>query len=695
MKSAQVFRVDDRYTNKNKNNDEISVKGIWIGIDLGTSTTTVAVWDIHKQRSKLLRFPSTLAPPIERNGKLGRCVPSAVLFAKHSRGEIKDSSANIFVGYDAVKRVDEENFQHMNGSVLITSAKRIWGMTYAQIKDELGKDPEFLERLPFECRLVDNGVSSEGLKIRISQQSQNDEIEPDYFNVPIDEWIDPLDIARLILSSMRNAAKEYIYKQRRNLHVLGTPISDEKDLFDIQNCVLATPAHYSRIQRRFIVEAAKKAGFQRVETIIESTAAALSYGLFVSPKLSLSSNEIQFNSNATTPTFEAKTIIVFDMGAGTTDVTIISMNIDPKDDDAKFRVIATAGDKYLGGDDMDAALAKFVLQELEMENLPCTSLDNLNYKDNLALQRLCRKAKEELCGNDSWKDTREPKSSVMVSWKGHNIEIHQVDFCKIIQPLVNRVHRVFDDAFMTIDSKLSVVVDEVVVVGGASKTPSIREMLRSRFPPPHPPELCCSIKGEAAVAQGAAIQSALVSNLVPKYELRNAMMLDALPHTIGILINPASSDGDENIVEEYVPIIPKNSPLPSKGSSRFTLANVRQRGISVTIVEDVGEDYPLQRIGQFDFLLHRLLENEIKEKCPLGIRQVDIEVSANNDGSLTISYFDENDPDHLRRRKISPQSTTDIHPKSGEELLLIVGCIFFFLLYVGTKLIFNKVEVDL
>jgi len=256
------------------------------------------------------------------------------------------------------------------------------------------------------------------------------------------------------------------------------------------------------------------------------------------------------------------------------------------------------------------------------------------------------------------------------------------------------------------------VIDEVVLVGGAPRTPSIRAMLREKFPPPHPPDLCYSVQAEAAVAQGAAIQTAIVSGLVPKHELRNALMLDALPHSIGVLIESkkdkaTDSPDDEEVDEEYIPILFKDTPLAAKGYATFSLADIHQKGMTVIAVEDVDDDLPLQRIGEFTFLLQRLEEDDLKSKCRNGVRNVDIGMVVDGDGKFTVSFFDENDPEHAMRKMrflnaTSNQTQTYTVKKSlrekksfdeawsREQILLVISCAFMFVLYVATKITFYE-----
>lgn len=145
----------------------------------------------------------------------------------------------------------------------------------------------------------------------------------------------------------------------------------------------------------------------------------------------------------------------------------------------------------------------------------------------------------------------------------------------------------------------------------------------------------------AAVAQGAAIQSAIVSQLVPKHELRNALMLDALPHPIGVLVEE----------DMYVPILERGMELPAMHYASFCLGDVRQKGVTIIAVEDIGDDLPLERIGEFTFLLHWLSDEKYDLMEDDGGRMIDVGMTVESSGKFIVSIFDKNDPDHLRKKK--------------------------------------------
>jgi len=241
-------------------------------------------------------------------------------------------------------------------------------------------------------------------------------------------------------------------------------------------------------------------------------------------------------------------------------------------------------------------------------------------------------------------------------------------------------------------------MNEVVLVGGGTRVPSIRAMLGDKFPPPTPPELCYSIKPEAAVAQGAAVQAAILSGCVPRHELRSALMLDALPHTLGVLV---PSDRKSSHDEAYIPILQKDMTLPAMDCSTFYLADINQPGITVVAVEDVGDDFPLQRVGEFTFLLRKLPD---EEKASLGgRRKIQVGFTVEQSGKFIVSIFDEHDPDHLAKKRryleakrkagelagdyeaVGEESTRE---KTKEEYFLNIAIALMIIVYFAVKVVF-------
>lgn len=777
--------------------EEVSNEGgAWIGIDLGTSNCTAAVWDISRSRCKVLRlgYNNLSRPPSSSSSnKGGKIVPSAVLFR---RGSITSSSNDknndntgreeiaSLVGYDANQQsVNDGTTDSRKRGALVTSFKRVVGMTSSEAKELKSTESDFWNSLPFECIITD---VNDDLTKKQQQDINRDEssLRDDFFDIlgdhsveddeitrtnvgieeegvtigiqlsPQDEiTVTPLQVTTILLRAIQDAAADYLTNNnnRSNIQPPGLLLQDGNTSQSIPNCVIGVPAHYNHAQRAAIRNAAAKAGFTgHVSVMTESTAAAMAYGLFVSPTVSRVVSNNDGATTATTSTNDSssgeKNILVFDMGGGTTDVTIATINFgttSDDDDNVRFHVVATAGDSRLGGDDVDESLARYIWKQYALKVSATTRQknDELNWNVNERRELIseCRRAKEELCcctDNKSDYDGKRCTTGTVeasIVFQGMTISISRPEFNSVIQPIVDRAENVAQDALSTFQRRHdhqimdSTIIHEVVLVGGSTHIPTIRTMLRRIFPPPNPSELCTSISAETAVAQGLAIQAALLSGSIPLWELRNAMMMDVLPHSIGVWISAGGeavvpftkgriikpSTNQESHQEYYVPILEKDSPLPARGSAAFTLAAVKQPGVRVIAVEQIGPGDIFQCMGVFDFLLCRLGNNDNSK-----VRHVKIGMTLEESGEFTVSIFDEKDPDHRDKRrrylmeKVLRDGSSSVNniQKDGEhmmydeeddriyqkysrtEISLAIICVISFGLYVVARIAFADIS---
>ena len=755
------------------------IKGGWIGIDLGTSNCTAAVWDLSRSRCKVLRLGHqnlarrTQADVSSRKG--GKIVPSAVLFCQDAIHHNADESCNAIdklppsiAGYAAIQSVNatdggETSNDVTRTKVLVTSFKRVVGMTCRQAKALQSNDPEFWNSLPFHAVVAgwnDDDTETDGNNSQPQQFSRDELSSEVFFDVLGDAstthnnisnqyqtdsdmkegvaikiqplqvsgqsselLVTPLQVTTILLRAIRAAAIEYLCNNGKSkIKAPGL-----QDTLEIQNCVIGVPVHYSHAQRIAIQNAAKHAGFLgHVSVLTESTAAAMAYGLFVS-----SPNESLASEHGDAPNNE-KNILVFDMGGGTTDVTIASIQFGNAEK-VEFRVLATAGDRCLGGDNVDELLARYLWKRPELCAIP-TGDESIVWKATEHQEFIgeCRRAKEELCGISEDNDDNENNTKITethVAFHGKTTVLTRQDFDSAIQPLVDRAEHVVNDALSALEANdRTPVIHEVVLVGGSTHIPTIRSMLRRKFPPPIPPELCTSLSAETAVAQGLAIQAALLSGLVPLWELRNAMMLDVLPHSIGVWVVNSGWDAKKGapftkgqIIQPtknnqcqgyFVPILLKDAPLPAMGSATFTLASEHQSGVTVIAAEHIGPGDIFQCMGVFDFLLHRLTKDNNHNNNG---REVKIGMTLETSGEFIVSIFDEKDPVHREKRrrylmeKASNERGGDATPKdcmdhylydeekhsesfSRIEITLALICAILFAFYVATKLAFGDIE---
>eukprot|EP00977_Amphora_coffeiformis_P005570 scaffold1170_cov174-Amphora_coffeaeformis.AAC.54 len=426
--------------------------------------------------------------------------------------------------------------------------------------------------------------------------------------------VTPSQATTILLMAIRLASESYLKRNRKKkkLRIPGG------EAYRCSNAVIGVPVSYGQAQRLLVTRAAQKAGITGLVSVLtESTAAAMAYGIFVS----------RLDAE--------RTILVFDSGGGTTDVTIATMTgkDGASEDSQRFHVVVTEGDPSLGGDDMDAALLAVAIKKA---GIP----DNDIPPGRRRLLNECRRAKERLCG-DVDHGYQKPEASVLVSISSSvRASVTQDDLEEALGPWIDcgtkLVRRALERyAFEKNVSNTSVRMDEVILVGGATRVPAVRRMLREIFPPPIPADLCLSVNAMAAVAQGAAIQAAIQSERVPGHEVRSAMMLDTVPHAIGVLL-PDS--------ETFVEVISQDAALPASGSAVFQLADPLQPGVSLTAVEqvDCGQIYP--KLGEFTFLLARLSQDQLNALD--GARSIEIRMTLRESGEFLVSYYDENDPDH-------------------------------------------------
>lgn len=295
-----------------------------------------------------------------------------------------------------------------------------------------------------------------------------------------EEELTPQEISAKTLRKLKEAAESYLGHK-------------------VNKAVITVPAYFNDAQRQATKDAGQIAGLEVARIINEPTAAAMAYGLEKAQK-------------------EQK-IIVFDLGGGTFDVSVLELN----DDDGMkvFEVISTSGDTHLGGDDFDEVLINYVADEFKKSN----SVDLRD--DTMALQRLqeaCEKAKKELSSAQA-SDINLPFITADASGPKHlQMNVTRAKFEELIDPLVERCKTPVQQALK--DAKLSPSdIDEIVLVGGSTRVPKVQAMVKSVFgKDPHK-----GVNPDEVVAVGAAIQGSVLSG-----DRKDVLLLDVTPLTLGI-----------------------------------------------------------------------------------------------------------------------------------------------------------------
>lgn len=364
--------------------------------------------------------------------------------------------------------------------------------------------------------------------------------------------VTPVEVSALILAQLKKTAEKALDCQ-------------------VNRAVITVPAYFNNSQREATKEAAKVAGFGVERIINEPTAAALAYGL---DKLD-----------------ESQTVAVFDLGGGTFDLSILQMR------DGLFEVISTAGDTRLGGDDFDRAIVSHLAD--------LWKLGELSQSESATLKAAAREAKEHLSKTESY-DIRLPFFRGSQSLE---TTLDRPDLEKIIAPVLERTHSICRRAFAEAGNKGVDSIDHLILVGGSTRTPLVREKLREWFN--LEPNL--SQHPDEAIALGAAIQAGILCGRV-----RNVVLVDVTPLSLGI----ETFGGLMNV------IIPRNSTIPTKAGELFTNAVTNQESMAIRVLQ-----------GEREMARDNWLLGEVHvpfEPGPKGSARVGVQFAIDQDGILEV-----------------------------------------------------------
>ena len=375
----------------------------------------------------------------------------------------------------------------------------------------------------------------------------------------------PQEISAMILQYLKGYAEEYLGEK-------------------VEKAVITVPAYFNDAQRQATKDAGRIAGLEVERIVNEPTAAALAYGL----------DKVDHEEK----------ILVFDLGGGTFDVSILELG------DGVFDVLSTSGDNHLGGDDFDNKIIEFLVAEFKRDNGIDLS------QDKMAMQRLkdaAEKAKKDLSGVTSTQISLPFITAGEAGPLHLEVTLTRAKFDQLTLDLVERtkepVRRALSDAGLSASE-----IDQVILVGGSTRIPAVVEAVRKETGK----EPNKSVNPDEVVAMGAAIQGGVISG-----DVKDIVLLDVTPLSLGI----------ETMGGVFTKLIDRNTTIPTSKSQVFSTAADNQPAVDVHVLQ--GE----RPMAADNKTLGRFQLTDIPA-APRGVPQIEVPFDIDNNGIVNVRAKD-------------------------------------------------------